>query len=239
MNDTNRVKTNGQDTQPALLERLRRGDDHLAWDEFFERYWRVLYGAARGRGCSEHTAEEVIQDVMLAVFEKRDVFHYDPSRGRFRDWLAALVRNKLAEHRRRPAQRVRGAGGDEAPAAVTEAESEETLPEAAWQAAFEEGLLVVLLDLVRREFNPRTFQAFELLALRGMSGADAARLTGQTRNAAYLARRKVQQRLEQLGAAYRDRGELPDRLRRALAAQPAPAVERSLTTRVAQTMGSR
>ncbi len=221
---------NGHDTQPALLERLRQGSDHLAWDEFFERYWRVLYGAARRRGCSDHTAEEIVQDVMLAVFESQDVFHYDPSRGRFRDWLAVLVRNKLAEHRRRPAQRVRGVGGEESPG-LAEAESDDTLPEQVWEATFEEALLVVLLDVVRREFNPRTFQAFELSAIQGMSGADVARLTGQTRNAVYLARRKVTQRLEQLGASYRKRGELPTRLQQAMQSQPEPAVERSLTTR--------
>lgn len=228
---------NGHDTQPALLERLRQGSDHLAWDEFFERYWRVLYGAARRRGCSDHTAEEIVQDVMLVVFESQDVFHYDPSRGRFRDWLAALVRNKVAEHRRKPAQRVRAAGGDEPQAALAETESDETLPDEIWEGAFEEALLVVLLDVVRREFNPRTFQAFELSAIQGMSGADVARLTGQTRNAVYLARRKVTQRLEQLGASYRQRGELPKRLQQAMQSQPEPAVERSLTTRIVRSGG--
>ena len=224
--------TNGQDTQPALLKRLRQGTDHLAWDEFFQRYWRALYGAARRRGCSDHTAEEIVQDVMLAVFQSQDVFHYDPSRGRFRDWLAALVRNKVAEHRRKPAQRVRAAGGDEAPDALALAESEESLPDEVWEATFEEALLVVLLDVARREFNPRTFQAFELSAIQGMPGADVARLTGQTRNAVYLARRKVTQRLEQLGASYRQRGELPQRLHQALQSQPEPSIERSLTTRI-------
>jgi len=228
------VNDNGHDTQPALLERLRQGSDHLAWDEFFERYWRVLYGAARRRGCSDHTAEEIVQDVMLAVFESQDVFHYDRERGRFRDWLAALVRNKVAEHRRRPAQRVRAAGGEEAPAGLTEMESDETLPDEIWETTFEEALLVVLLDAVRREFNPRTFQAFELSAIQGMSGSEVARLTGQTRNAVYLARRKVTQRLEQLGASYRERGELTDRLKQAMQAQPEPAVERSLTTRISR-----
>ena len=230
----NPVNSNGLDTQPALLQRLREGSDHLAWDEFFDRYWRVLFGAARRRGCSEHTAEEIVQDVMFAVFQSQDVFHYDPSRGRFRDWLAALVRNKVAEHRRRPAQRLRATGGDEPAAALLEAESDESLPDEAWDSAFEEALLVVLLDLVRRELNPRTFQAFELLAIRGMSGSEVARLTGQTRNAVYLARRKVTQRLAQLGAPYRQHGQLPALLRKALESQPEPAVERSLTSRIVQ-----
>ena len=230
------MNDNGQDTQPVLLERLRHGSDHLAWGEFFERYWRVVYGVARRRGCSEHTAEEIVQDVMLAVFESQDVFHYDPSRGRFRDWLAALVRNKVAEHRRKPAQRVRAAGGDEPGGGLVETESDEQLPEEVWEATFEEALLMVLLDVARQEFNPRTFQAFELSAIQGMPGADVARLTGQTRNAVYLARHKVTRRLEQLGASYRQRGELPQRLQQAMLSQPEPSVERSLTTRITRSL---
>ena len=60
-------------TQVTLLRRLRDGTDPLAWDEFFERYGRLLFVCARHRGCSEHTAEEIVQEVMLAVFQKRDV----------------------------------------------------------------------------------------------------------------------------------------------------------------------
>ena len=93
-----------ENTRATLLERLRDGADALAWDEFFARYWPTIYGFARHRGCSLHTAEEVVQDVMLKVFQQRDIFHYDPSRGRFRDWLATVVRNQVFERRRRPTE---------------------------------------------------------------------------------------------------------------------------------------
>jgi len=99
-------------TRATLLERLRDGENAFAWDEFFACYWPTIYGFARHRGCSEHTAEEIVQDVMLKVFQQRDVYQYDPLRGRFRDWLGTVVRNQVAEHRRRPANRLRAAGGE-------------------------------------------------------------------------------------------------------------------------------
>ncbi len=98
-------------TQATLLERLRDGTAALAWEDFFTRYGRAIYALARARGCSGHTAEEVVQDVMLAIFERRDVFQYDPGRGRFRNWLSAVVRNVVPTRRRRPAERVRAEGG--------------------------------------------------------------------------------------------------------------------------------
>ena len=75
----------------------------MAWDEFWTRYWRAVFNFAKCRGCSEHTAEEVVQDVMLSVFEKRHVFRYDPSKGRFRDWLGGVVRNLVSKRRAKPA----------------------------------------------------------------------------------------------------------------------------------------
>ena len=46
-------------------------------------------------------------------------------------------------------------------------------------------MLNVLLDLVRREAAPETYQAFELVALEGVPAAKAAQLTGLTRNAVW------------------------------------------------------
>ncbi len=226
------------ETRATLLERLSSGTDPLAWDEFFQRYWRLIYAAARSRGCSGHTAEEIVQDVMLAVFEGRDVFQYDPARGRFRDWLCGMVRNKVAEFRRRPAERVRALGGD-SDVGLVDVEAGDAAPDENWQSTFEESLLVVLLDVVRRELNPRTYQAFELSALYGMSGKEVARISGISRNAVYQARKKVFARLKELGATYRENGQLQERVKRACRLLPDAVVERSLTTRIAKTMRSR
>jgi RNA polymerase sigma factor (sigma-70 family) len=225
-------------TRATLLERLRDGCDQLSWEEFFRSYWPLVYGLAKRRGCSDHTAEEVVQEVMLRIFEQRDLFQYDPKRGRFRDWLGRVVCNKVAERRRRPSERVRARGGD-SPLSLVEPESNETPPDAAWEAAFENALLVVLLDTVRREINPRSFLAFELSALNGLPGAQVARMTGLSRNAVYKSCKRVFKRLEELGATYRDDGQLRQRIKEALEARPDAALERSLTTRFERTIRSR
>jgi RNA polymerase sigma-70 factor (ECF subfamily) len=224
-------------TRATLLERLRDGANILAWDEFFEHYWPTIYGFARHRGCSEHTAEEIVQDVMLAVFQHRDVYQYDPARGRFRDWLGTVVRNKVAEHRRRPANRLRTAGDSDN--CVLDQAADQQGPDAVWEAAFESALLVALLDAVRRESNARVYLAFELVSLEGLSGGEASRLTGLSRNAVYKANKRVIERLTDLGAPYREEGRLADRIKRALEHQPPAAVERSVTMRVQQSMCSR
>jgi RNA polymerase sigma factor (sigma-70 family) len=224
-------------TRATLLERLRDGADVLAWDEFFSYYWPTIYGFARHRGCSEHTAEEIVQDVMLKVFQQRDVYQYDPTHGRFRDWLGTVVRNNVAEHRRRPANRPRAAGSDSTAPRLDTADDQ---PDAAaeWETAFENSLLLALLNAVRREMCARTYLAFELVGLQGLSGGEAARMTGLSRNAVYKAHKRVLERLVELGAPYRQDGRLTRRIKEALEKAAPPAVQRSLTERIQKTMCS-
>lgn len=223
-------------TRGTLLERLRDGEDPLAWGEFFERYWRPAYAFARRSGCSDQTAQDVVQELMLTVFQQREVFRYDRARGRFRNWLCTVVRQKVAALRRDQGHQVRPAGGTEGAAALQAVPADAAPPDAAWDELFERGLLAALLDAVRREVEPQTYQAFELTALHGLSGDDAAAATGLTRNAVYLARKRVLTRLQELGAPYRLEGELHERVREALEMSPEPAVERALATRVESTL---
>ena len=225
-------------TRATLLEQLRDGTDPLAWEEFFQRYWPVVYSFARQRGCSDHTAEEIVQEVMLKVFEQREVFRYDAGRGRFRDWLGRIVRNQVVDRRRRPSERVRGRGGPSMGRGF-ELEGNDTSPDVAWQTAFENALLMGLLDVVRQETNPRDYIAFELVTLNELPPAEVATIMGISRNMVYKARRRVLKRLRELGSSYAESGELDQRIRQAIQSRPDPAVERELTGRIEKTMRSR
>ncbi|GAF81125.1 unnamed protein product [marine sediment metagenome] len=224
-------------TRATLLNRLRDGSDLIAWEEFFGRYWSLIFAFARHRGCSEHTAEEVVQDVMLKVFEQKDLFRYDPTQGRFRSWLGTLVNNRVADFRRMPSQRVRATGG-ESQINQNNIQSRQTSPEADWETSFEQSLLLVLLDVVRHEMSPRAYLAFELSMMHGLPGAKVAQHTGLTRNGVYRARKRALARLRELGAAYRRDGRLGEQIKQAVRLRPDAAVERSLSARITQTMRS-
>ena len=228
---------NNSRTRATLLERLREGSDLVAWEEFFGRYWSLIFAFARHRGCSQHTAEEVVQDVMLKVFEQKDLFRYDPARGRFRSWLGTLVHKRVADFRRMPCERVRAAGS-EPKGDVIDSVADASVCEGDWDAAFEQSLLLVLLDVLRHEMSPRAYLAFELSTLHGLPGDKVAQHTGLTRNGVYRARKRAMARLRELGAAYRRDGSLGEQLKQALRLRPDAAVERSLCTRIEQTMRS-
>ncbi len=198
----------------------------------------LIYAYARRCNCSEHTAEEIVQDVMLKVFEQKDFFHYDPARGRFRDWLATVVRNKAAELRRRPAERIRAKGGNLEINGV-EPRWDALQPDDVWENAFEQALLLVLLDVVRHEMSPRSYMAFELFTLHEIPGGAVAKQTGLTRNGVYRACKRALKRLKELGAEYREEGQLSESIKQAIRSQPQAAVEQTLATRIEKSMQSR
>ncbi|MCE5302841.1 MAG: sigma-70 family RNA polymerase sigma factor [Planctomycetaceae bacterium] len=224
-------------TKITLLEQIRDGSDVLAWQAFSARYWKTVFWFAKNRGCSDNTAEDVVQDVMLEVFRGREVFSYNPTKGRFRDWLGALVRNVVAKHRRQPAQRIRARGGD-SEHGISPQESCRHEVDASWDAAFEHGLLAAILKVVQQEVAPQTYQAFELVAVYDVSGEQAAKITGLSRNAVYLARKRVLERLKELGAPYRDNGELHQRVKKILADDPSPKMARSIMAQLTHCMQS-
>jgi hypothetical protein len=66
-----------------------------------------------------------------------------------------------------------------------------------------------------------------------------AEITGLSRNAVYLARRRVLRRLRDLGAPYREDGQLGERVKEAWASLPDDLAHAAISARIERTMHSR
>jgi RNA polymerase sigma-70 factor (ECF subfamily) len=82
----------------ALVEAIARTRDRHAFARLFALYAPRVKGQLRARGASPAVADEVTQEVMLAVWRKAAQF--DPSKGLVATWLFAITRNCLVNHQR-------------------------------------------------------------------------------------------------------------------------------------------
>ena len=79
-------------TRQSLLSRLRNMDDQESWKDFFNTYWKLIYGVAMKAGLTETEAQEVVQETVICVAKKIPGFVYDPISGSFKAWLLKLTR---------------------------------------------------------------------------------------------------------------------------------------------------
>jgi RNA polymerase sigma-70 factor (ECF subfamily) len=81
-----------------LVRRLEKADG-AALSQLYQRFGRPCYSLARRICADEGLAEEVVQEVFLALW--RDPARYDPSRGGFATWLLTLIHHKAVDAVRR------------------------------------------------------------------------------------------------------------------------------------------
>jgi RNA polymerase sigma factor (sigma-70 family) len=96
-------------TLKTLVRKAGRGDRD-ALERLSGLYREPVYGYLRGRGFMGDAADELTQQVFLAVVQDGAVAGWDESKGRFRQFLIGVIRNTIRDERRRGAARKRGGG---------------------------------------------------------------------------------------------------------------------------------
>jgi RNA polymerase sigma-70 factor (ECF subfamily) len=180
-------------TSFSLLERVRNRDEQ-AWGRLVHLYAplvTVWCGRWQVRG---DDAEDVVQEVFGAVSAHLDAFRRDRPGDSFRGWLRAITRNKLLDLFRRRQRQPAAPGGSEFYNRLLEVPEPE-LPE---DTADDLGALYHrALELIRGEFEERTWQAFYRAAVAGHSPAVIAADLGVTQAAVRKAKSRVLLRLRQ------------------------------------------
>ena len=91
----------------ATLAEIDTGVDQAAWCRFFERYQPVMVEFARAKGAGDD-AEDVVQEVLADLVKAFRSGRYVRGKGRFRSYLAKMLRNELINRFRRMKSRADG-----------------------------------------------------------------------------------------------------------------------------------
>jgi RNA polymerase sigma factor (sigma-70 family) len=184
-----------QATRRTLLIRLQDGRDGQAWSDFVDIYSPVVYGFARKQGLQDADAADLVQEVLRSV--TGSICGYDASRGPFRGWLMAVVRNRLCDFRRSGDRRVLGTG-DTAALKHLEQVADADDPEAVWEKEYRQSVFRFAAVRVRECFEATTWRAFWLFSVDGKSAVEVAQACGITPGAVYIAKCRVLAQLKQV-----------------------------------------
>lgn len=184
-------------TRASLLARIKNLEDHDSWQDFFETYWRLIYGVAVKRGLTPTEAEDVVQESMCAAMKHMPNFKYDRTVGTFKAWLLNMVRWRIADQFRKRAlvkNMPSGARLDATDALEKVADSHDF--EAIWEQQWEQALFDAAVVKMRRKVDPQKFQIFDLLVKEHLSAAKVAEDFHMTVDHVYLVKHRVTEQIK-------------------------------------------
>src|SRR6266487_3769354 len=88
-------------TRWTLIERLKNWDDQESWRQFFDTYWKLIYGVAIKSGLTHPEAQDVVQETVISVCKSMHNFKADPAYGSFKAWLLNLTRWRITDQFRK------------------------------------------------------------------------------------------------------------------------------------------
>ena len=197
-------------TRQSLLSRLKDWDDHEGWRDFFDTYWRLIFGLAVKSGLTNTEAEDVVQETLLAVAKEIPDFKYDPARGSFKGWLLEITRRRIANQVRRRLKHRHATAGPlvgEAPRQPSAARNEpdqrrtatvERVPdpnsdemEKLWDQEWRRNLLETSIVRVKKRVSAKQYQMFNLYVMMQWPMNQVQKTLGVSAAQVYMAKMRI------------------------------------------------
>lgn len=193
-----------RNTSFSLLDRLKTDAGAPDWRRFTEVYEPLMRGWLRRRNLPEQDVDDLVQNVLAVVVRRLQDFDHNGRVGAFRTWLRGITARCLQEHWRSNRQQAGAAGGSDMQELIAQLEDPASELSCQWDDEHDRHVVRRLLELLRDEFEPRTWAAFQRFVVDGIPAADVARELGVTPNVVWIAKSRVLARLKQESAGMLD-----------------------------------
>jgi RNA polymerase sigma factor (sigma-70 family) len=142
-------------------------------------------------------ANDLVQEVLLAVSKDLGKFEHAGQPGAFRGWLKAILVNRLRKFWRSRDRRPQARGDSDIDARLAQLDDPSSEMSLIWNREHDQCVLRQLLALAEPHFEPNTWKAFCRVALDGAKADAVALEMGISLNAVCLAKSRVLRRLRQ------------------------------------------
>jgi RNA polymerase sigma-70 factor, ECF subfamily len=181
-------------TSDSLLARLGQPNQADAWKHFVELYTPFLMHLLANRlGVRSQESADIVQEIFATLVQVLPSFSYDPDRGKFRGYLRQICRNKTIDWQRKHHPRL----ASEAELAGLEDAAAARAFDQTWEKDHDQYLVRKALEIMQAEFQAITWKACWETVANGRAADEVATELGITKNAVYIAKWRVIQRLQQ------------------------------------------
>ena len=187
-------------TRHSLINRLKDWGDQDSWVDFFDTYWRYIYGLARKAGLSDDEAQDVVQETVIGIAKKIKDFQCSPNHS-FKAYLTNATKYRIGDRFRK---RKKGATSSASNSEETDGTAHiERIPDPRsleidreWEMEWEQNLLEVALEKVRQRVDNQSFQLFHQHVVKQWPAKKVAESSGAKLAEVYFAKYKVSRLLK-------------------------------------------
>ena len=181
-----------------LLEEARDCTNNEAWQQLVSQCKPLLYGWLRRKDIQHVDADDLVQETLATLALKAPAFQPNRHPAAFHCWLYKVLMNRLLNFRR--SQQVRS---------ICHADSElldrlaDTIDDSRsdltrrWDEEHARHIARQMMEKIKTEFEPKTWQAFRSLAIEGVDPELVAAELGLSLDSVYAAKYRVLRRLRQ------------------------------------------
>lgn len=185
-------------TNTCLLDGLRQAGNQTIWDQFVGRYRPMIVKYAARFGLNPAEAEDAAQHTLIAFCQSYQQGKYNREQGRLRTWLFGIARNQMLNYiKRRRDREIQVLDASQDTNFFNRQPDEDQL-EKFWEEEWRDAVLKECLAEIRREFDPKSLEAFELFASQGLPAQEVGERLGMTPNAVFLVKHRIMKRIKEL-----------------------------------------
>lgn len=185
------------ETSLSLLQQVRQSPEDEAWERLHRLYEPLIRKWLIHYELHANDADDVAQEVMLAVSKDIESFDHNGRTGAFRAWMKGILVNRLRKfwhsRDRRPVAR----GGSDMSRRLEELNDPASQMTLIWNQEHDQHVLQELLAIVEPRFTETTWAAFRKTTLEGLKPNVAAEELSISLNAVVIAKSRVLSRLRQ------------------------------------------
>ncbi|MBC8869446.1 MAG: RNA polymerase sigma factor [Planctomycetes bacterium] len=186
-------------TSLSLLRRACEESDSDSWETLAALYTPLLQRWLQRYGLQPSDADDLVQDVLVAVAKDLPKFQHTGRSGAFRAWLRGIVANRIRNFWRQRNHRPVSEGGTEFIRSLEQLEDPNSGLSRLWCREHDVHLLQTLLSRIEGRFSPSTVSAFRRVVLDGVDSKKVATELGISPNAVVIAKCRVLKELRHEG----------------------------------------
>ncbi len=150
-------------------------------------------------GAPPNELPDLSQSILTVIIKKLPEFQHQGREGSFRSWIKSITRNCLLEFWRAKKIHPVATGKTSFQEEINQLADDTSDLSAKWNREYDQQVLATLLNQIQNEFKPSTWNAFQLVAIEGISAKAAAEQLSVTVNSIFIAKSRVMARLRAIG----------------------------------------